>query len=205
VTVFRPATATVGRVRTAVLASGSGTLLDAILSDGIDVALVVVDRPCPATDVAAAYGVDAVLVERTSFDAGFDRVAYTDDVVEALVAQGIDLVVMAGYGTILDKPIHDAFPNRILNTHPALLPSFKGWHAVRDALAHGVKVTGCTVHIAKLEVDAGPILAQEAVVVDPDDDEASLHERIKQVERRLYPDTIRKVVADPAMLDHVPV
>jgi phosphoribosylglycinamide formyltransferase-1 len=88
--------------------------------------------------------------------------------------------------------LFDAFPGRVLNTHPALLPSFKGWHAVRDALAFGVKVTGCTVHIATEAVDDGPILAQQAVTVEPDDSEASLHERIKAVERTLYPDTIRR-------------
>jgi phosphoribosylglycinamide formyltransferase-1 len=107
---------------------------------------------------------------------------------------------MAGFGTIFGAAIHTAFPGRILNTHPALLPSFKGWHAVRDALAYGVKVTGCTVHVATLEVDAGPILAQEAVPVLPGDDEDSLHERIKAVERRLYPETIRAVLADPSLL-----
>ena len=117
-----------------------------------------------------------------------------------LLIHDIDLVVMAGYGTIFGEAIHAAFPDRILNTHPALLPSFKGWHAVRDALDYGVKVTGCTVHVATLEVDAGPILAQEAVPVLSDDDEASLHERIKAVERRLYPDTIRAVLADPSLL-----
>ena len=109
--------------------------------------------------------------------------------------------VMAGYGTVLGEAMHEAHPGRILNTHPALLPSFKGWHAVRDALAYGVKVTGCTVHVATLEVDAGPILAQEAVTVLPSDDEASLHERIKTVERRLYVDTIAAVVEDPSLLD----
>jgi phosphoribosylglycinamide formyltransferase 1 len=144
--------------------------------------------------------VEAVLVERTSFGDAFDRVAYTKDVVGVLQAADIDLVVMAGFGTIFADPIHEAFPHRILNTHPALLPAFKGWHAVRDALAAGVKVTGCTIHVATLEVDAGPILAQEAVPVLPDDDEASLHERIKAVERRLYPATIRAVVDDPAIL-----
>jgi phosphoribosylglycinamide formyltransferase-1 len=81
---------------------------------------------------------------------------------------------------------------RILNTHPALLPAFKGWHAVRDALAAGVKITGCTVHVATLETDEGPILAQEAVEVLADDTEGTLHERIKTVERRLYPRTIRE-------------
>jgi phosphoribosylglycinamide formyltransferase 1 len=187
-------------VRIAVLASGSGTLLEAILDDGIPVALVVVDRPSKATEVATAHGVETALVERTSFGDGFDREAYTEEVVKALEAADIDLVVMAGFGTIFAEPIHRRFPHRILNTHPALLPAFKGWHAVRDALAAGVKVTGCTIHVATLEVDAGPILAQEAVPVLPDDDEGSLHERIKAVERRLYPATIRAVLADPTIL-----
>ena len=187
-------------MRIAVLASGSGTLLEALLDDGIPVSLVVVDRPSKALGVAEARDVEAVLVERTSFGKDFDRDAYTSEVVEVLQAHATELVVMAGFGTIFGDAIHRAFPDRILNTHPALLPSFKGWHAVRDALAYGVKVTGCTVHVATLEVDAGPILAQEAVPVLADDDEASLHERIKVVERRLYPDTIRAVLADPSLL-----
>jgi phosphoribosylglycinamide formyltransferase-1 len=187
-------------VRIAVLASGSGTLLEAILDRGIPVALVVVDRPSKAQGVAEAHAVEAVLVERTSFGADFDRDAYTAQVVDVLCTHEVDLIVMAGFGTIFGESIHTAFPDRILNTHPALLPSFKGWHGVRDALEYGVKVTGCTVHVATLEVDAGPILAQEAVPVLPDDDESSLHERIKAVERRLYPDTIRAVLADPALL-----
>ena len=191
-------------MRIAVLASGSGTLLDAILTDGIPVELVVVDRPCAATDVAERHGVRAVCHARTSFGPDFDREAYTAEVTAVLVDAGIDLVVMAGYGTVFGRAIHDAFPHRILNTHPALLPSFKGWHAVDAALDYGVKVTGCTVHVATLEMDAGPILAQEAVPVLADDTADSLHERIKQVERRLYPDTIRVVLADPAILDRSP-
>ena len=187
-------------MRIAVLASGSGTLLEAILDDGIPVSLVVVDRPSKAQGVAEAHEVEAVLVERTSFGTDFDRDAYTERVVDVLRDRAIDLVVMAGFGTIFSAAIHEAFPDRILNTHPALLPSFKGWHGVRDALDYGVKVTGCTVHVATLEVDAGPILAQEAVAVLPDDDETSLHERIKAVERRLYPQTIRAVLTDPALL-----
>ena len=183
-------------MRIAVLASGSGTLLEAILDDGIPVALVVADRPSRAVEVAEGHGVEAVLVERTSFGEGFDRVAYTEEVVKVLEAADIDLVVMAGFGTVFGPPIFERFANRILNTHPALLPAFKGWHAVADALAAGVKVTGCTIHVATLEVDAGPIVAQEAVPVLPDDDEASLHERIKTVERRLYPETIRRFIDD---------
>ncbi len=107
-----------------------------------------------------------------------------------------DLVAMAGFGTILDKPIHDAYPDRIVNTHPALLPAFKGWHAVDDALAAGVKVTGCTVHLARLEVDDGPILAQESVPVEEGDTADALHERIKSVERRLYPEVLRRLVSE---------
>jgi phosphoribosylglycinamide formyltransferase-1 len=139
-------------------------------------------------------------VERGSYGADFDRDAYTERVVAVLLEHEIELVVMAGYGTIFSAAIHRAFPARVLNTHPALLPSFKGWHAVRAALDYGVKVTGCTVHVATLEVDAGPILAQEAVPVLPGDDEDALHERIKAVERHLYPQTIRAVLADPSLL-----
>lgn len=186
------------------LASGSGTLLDAILAAGIDTALVVVDRPCRATEVAARHGVVAIVQERTDFSGAFDRDAYTAATVDLLAAHDIDLVVMAGWGTVFGAPIFDAYPRRILNTHPALLPSFKGWHGVRDALAYGVKVTGCTVHLATLEVDAGPILAQAAVEVREGDDESSLHERIKAVERDLYPATVAAVLADPTILDRAP-
>jgi phosphoribosylglycinamide formyltransferase 1 len=179
-------------VKLGVLASGSGTNLQAIVDAGLPVAVVVVDRPCRATDVAAAAGVAVEAVERESFGPDFDRVAFTHRLVDALKRHEIDVVAMAGFGTILAQPIHDAYPGGILNTHPALLPAFKGWHAVSDALAAGVKVTGCTVHLAALEVDEGPILAQEAVPVLPGDTEETLHERIKAVERRLYPDTIRR-------------
>lgn len=175
-----------------VLASGSGTNLSAILEAGLPVAVVVVDRPCRAAAVAEAAGVAVEAVERESYRPDFDRVAYTHRLVDALKHHEVDVVAMAGFGTILAEPIHDAYPGRILNTHPALLPAFKGWHAVSDALKAGVKVTGCTVHIAALEVDEGPILAQQAVPVMDGDTEDTLHERIKAVERRLYPDTIRR-------------
>ncbi|MDP9071953.1 MAG: phosphoribosylglycinamide formyltransferase [Actinomycetota bacterium] len=178
-----------------VLASGSGTILQALLEAGLPISAVVVDRPCRATEIAAAAGVAADVVERTSFGPDFDRLEYTHRVVDALLRHGVDTVAMAGFGTILEKPVFDAFAGRVLNTHPALLPAFPGWHAVEDALAAGVKVTGCTVHLATVDVDAGPILAQEAVPVLPGDTVASLHERIKAVERRLYPQTIREFIA----------
>jgi len=184
-----------------VLVSGSGTILEAILGAGLPVRLVAADRPCRALDVASGSGVPTVLVDRRGyggFGAGFDRGAYTRAVAEALVAAGVDVVVMAGFGTVLDQPVHDAFPGRILNTHPALLPAFPGWHAVRDALAAGVPETGTTVHVAELEMDTGPILAQATVAILPGDTEEALHERIKAVERVLYPATIRTFVEDLA-------
>lgn len=185
-------------MRVGALASGGGTILQALLDADppLPIVVVVADRPCEALARAEAAGVAAELVERTSFGPDFDRVAYTHEVVDALHRHRVDLVAMAGFGTILDKPVHDAYPDRIVNTHPALLPAFKGWHAVDDAFAAGVKVTGCTVHLARLEVDDGPILAQEAVPVEPGDTAETLHERIKAVERRLYPEVLRRLVAE---------
>jgi phosphoribosylglycinamide formyltransferase-1 len=182
--------------RLAVLASGTGTLLEAILGDGLDVEVAAADRPCRALEVAASAGVPTELVLRDDFGSKFDRPAYTRRLIEALGAHEVDVVAMAGFGTILGAEIFAAFPCRILNTHPALLPSFKGWHAVRDALAAGVPVTGTTVHIATEAVDDGPILAQREVPVVPGDTEASLHQRIKVVEHRLYPETIRRFLVE---------
>src|SRR5262245_63438437 len=136
------------------------------------------------------------MVERTSFGRNFDRVAYTYRVVDVLKRHEIDIVAMAGFMTILAQPMHDAYGGRITNTHPSLLPAFKGAHAVEDAFAAGVKVTGCTVHVATLDLDNGPILAQEAVPVLPDDTAETLHERVKEVERRLYPQVLHELVED---------
>jgi phosphoribosylglycinamide formyltransferase-1 len=187
-------------MRVAVLASGSGTILDAILTAGVPVEVVVVDRPCGATVVADRHGVAWELVERTSFGPGFDRADYTERVLKVLRARDADLVVMAGFGTILAPFLFDELAGRVINTHPALLPAFKGWRAVEAALDAGVKVTGCTVHVATAEVDDGPILAQEAVPVEPGDTVGSLHERIKVVERRLYVETIRSILARGSVL-----
>lgn len=183
-------------VRIGVLASGSGTNLSAILEAGLPVVVVVVDRPCRATGVADAAGVPGVEVLRDSFGPGFDRDAYTQRIVDVLAAHAVDVVVMAGFATVLAKHAHDAFPGRILNTHPSLLPAFPGWHSVEEALEAGVKVTGCTVHVATLDVDSGPILAQEAVPVLPGDTAEILHQRIKAVEHRLYPATIRRFIEE---------
>ena len=160
---------------------------------GLPVTTVLADRPCPALALAEEYGALPELVDRNAyggFGPEFDRKGFTTTVTAALVAHQVDLVAMAGFGTIMTQAVHSAFPNRILNTHPALLPLFPGWHGVRDALAAGVRETGCTVHLATLEMDAGPILAQEVVPVLAGDTEETLHERIKVVERTLYPATV---------------
>ena len=180
-------------MRLAVLVSGSGTILRAIFEAGLPVTVVLSDRPCAALALAEEHGAAAELVDRRAyggFGSEFDREGFTKTVAATLVAHQVDLVAMAGFGTIMTEEVHKAFPDRILNTHPALLPAFPGWHGVRDALAAGVSETGCTVHLATLEMDAGPILAQEVVPVLPGDTEETLHERIKVAERSLYPATV---------------
>jgi phosphoribosylglycinamide formyltransferase-1 len=190
--VARPGSSPTSRL--AVLASGSGTILDAVLTAGLPVVVVLADRKCRALDVAAERGVAVELVERSDFTAGFDRERFTNDVVERLQSYRIDAVAMAGFMTVMTASVFAAYPGAVFNTHPSLLPAFPGAHPVRDALAYGVKVTGCTVHISTETVDHGPILAQEAVAVRADDTEETLHERIKAVERRLYPQTLQEVL-----------
>jgi phosphoribosylglycinamide formyltransferase 1 len=184
-------------VRLAVLVSGSGTILQAMFDAGHPVTVVLSDRPCAALGLAEEFGAAAELVDRGpygGYGAAFERDATT--VAATLVAHQVDLVAMAGFGTVMTEAVHAAFPARILNTHPALLPAFPGWHGVRDALAAGVPETGCTVHLATLAMDAGPILAQESVPVLPGDTEETLHERIKVVERSLYPATVAWALAE---------
>jgi phosphoribosylglycinamide formyltransferase-1 len=165
---------------------------------GLDVSLVAADRRCRALDVAFAAGIETLLVSRERFGGfapTFDRVGFTAELTDALKSRDIDLVAMAGFGTIVTGSFHVAYPGRVLNTHPSLLPAFKGWHAVTQALASGVTETGCTVHVATEALDDGPILAQRRVPIEPDDTEETLHERIKAVERELYPLVVGRVMA----------
>jgi phosphoribosylglycinamide formyltransferase-1 len=185
-------------VRLCVLVSGSGTILEAMVRSGLEVALVASDRRCRALDVAFGAGIETLLVSREEFGgfaATFDREGFTDELTAALKIRDIDLVAMAGFGTILTGTFHLAYPGRVLNTHPSLLPDFKGWHAVTQALESAVTETGCTVHIATEALDDGPILAQRRVPVESDDTEETLHERIKLVERELYPLVVGRVMA----------
>ncbi|MEZ2122465.1 phosphoribosylglycinamide formyltransferase [Corynebacterium sp. CCM 9203] len=171
--------------RVVVLASGTGTLLQAILDAAgtrYCVVGVVTDRPCGAVERANATGTPVRVVP---FDRGRPRTDWDEELRQAVAGMCPDLVVSAGFMKILGHCFLADFPEQVINTHPALLPSFPGAHAVPDALAHGVKLTGCTVHLVDEGVDTGPILAQEAVHVLPGDNVESLHERIKSVERRL--------------------
>ncbi|HYU57513.1 MAG TPA: phosphoribosylglycinamide formyltransferase [Actinomycetota bacterium] len=181
--------------RVAVLASGAGSNLGALLSDpevGPRIVLVLTDRPgAGALERAREAGVATETVDREAFP---DRAAFDRGLLERLRAHAVDALVLAGYMRILGPEVVRAFPDRILNVHPSLLPAFPGPHAVREALAWGVRVTGCTVHLVDEEVDHGPIVFQEAVPVVPGDDEASLHARIKQAEHRLLPAAARLLV-----------
>jgi phosphoribosylglycinamide formyltransferase-1 len=157
-----------------------------------------VDRECPAEEHSAAAGIP---VFRVSLREHPDRAAWDRALTEAVAAFEPDLVVTAGFMKILGPAFLDRFGGRIINTHPALLPSFPGAHAVPDALAYGVKVTGSTVHLVDGGVDTGPVLAQEAVPVLEDDDVASLHERIKVVERRLLAEVVAAVATRGVVSD----
>ena len=190
--------------RVVVLASGTGSLLRALLDASsapehpVRIVALGVDRECAATEHAHAAGVTTFRVSLRDFAT---REQWDVALADAVAAHTPDLVVTAGFMKILGPRFLDFFAGRIVNSHPALLPSFPGAHAVRDALAYGVKVTGTTVHLVDGGIDTGPILAQEAVVVRSDDDEDTLHERIKVVERRLLADVVTAIAVHGVVSD----
>jgi phosphoribosylglycinamide formyltransferase-1 len=182
--------------RLVVLASGTGSLLTSLLSAAVDdyparVVAVGVDRDCPAVEIAHNASLPTFAVRLADYPG---RDAWDAALTQVTAAHSPDLVVSAGFMKILGPQFLSAFCGRVLNTHPALLPAFPGAHGVADALAYGVKVTGCSVHLVDAGIDTGPILAQQAVPVFDDDDEGTLHERIKVVERRLLVDVVAAVV-----------
>jgi phosphoribosylglycinamide formyltransferase-1 len=175
-----------------VLASGTGSLLESLLEAAVGdypgrIVAVGVDRDCRATDIADAASVPWYRIRLGDYP---DRETWDGAITDATAAHEPDLIVSAGFMKILGPRFLSRFMGRILNTHPALLPAFPGAHAVPDALAYGVKVTGCSVHLVDAGTDTGPIIAQQPVPVLDDDDEATLHERIKVVERRLLVDVL---------------
>ena len=182
--------------RLVVLASGTGSLLASLLATAVGdypgrVVAVGVDRDCPAVDIAKSADIPVYRVRLSDYP---DRAAWDAAITDATAEHRPDLIVSAGFMKILGPQFLSRYMGRIVNTHPALLPAFPGAHAVPESLDYGVKVTGCTVHLVDAGTDTGPILAQEVVAVRDDDDEASLHERIKVVERRL----LAEVIADVA-------
>ena len=188
------------RARLVVLVSGAGTNLQALLDAcadpeyGAQVVAVGADRAGgPALDRAARAGVPTVVHRVADYPdrADWDR-ALTASCAEAQP----DLIVLAGFMKLVGKDFLAAFGGRVINTHPALLPAFPGMHGVRDALEHGVKLTGCTVFLVDAGTDTGPVLAQAAVPVLDDDDEATLHERVKVTERGLLVETVGRMVRD---------
>jgi phosphoribosylglycinamide formyltransferase-1 len=181
--------------RLAVLVSGSGTNLEAMLTQRLPVSLVLADRDCRALAVARTSGLPTALIDRRDFGylprASWDRTGFTQAVAAKLREHQIDIVAMAGFMTVLTPAIFAEFPGRILNTHPSLLPRFKGGRAVADTLAAGAAESGVTVHLASPELDSGTVVAQAKVPVLPHDTVSSLWERIKTAERRLYPAVLR--------------
>lgn len=191
--------------RIVVLASGSGSIFSALAeaaahSGGLArITALVCDTPgAGVLERAARAGVSATVVPLVDSQR---RSEWDADLAEAVAAGEPDLVVSAGFMRLLGPGVLERFPQRIINTHPALLPAFPGAHAVRDALRYGVRVTGCTVHVVDAGVDTGPVLAQQAVQVLPEDDESSVHERIKQVERVLLPQVVLAMLRDGWTID----
>jgi phosphoribosylglycinamide formyltransferase-1 len=187
----------VSRTRLVVLISGAGTLLQALLDAAADphypaeVVAVVADSPDAAgLQRARSAGIPAIPVALAGYP---DRGAWDAALRDELESFEPDWVVSAGFMRILGPAVLSSFPLRVVNTHPALLPSFPGAHAVRDALAHGVRVTGSSIHLVDEGIDTGPIIDQRPVMVEDDDDEASLHERIKVVERELLVAVVRRL------------
>ena len=188
------------RARLVVLVSGEGTNLQALIDAcrdpdyGAQVVAVGADRAgINGLARAGQAGIPAFTVRLADYPA---REEWDAALSSTCAAYAPDLIVLAGFMKLVGKPFLDSFGGRCLNTHPALLPSFPGAHGVRDALAHGVKVTGCTVLIIDDGVDAGPIVAQACVPVADDDDEVTLHERIKVAERALLVGTVGRMVRE---------
>ena len=209
----------VGRV--AIGVSGAGSNLRALVAAaargtlGGVIVLVFADRPCPALDWAGEQGIETALLPGLADQDPAERADADAALAATLRGADVGLVVLAGYMRIVGPATLTAFSGRIVNTHPSLLPAFPGGHAVRDALAHGARVTGCTVHLVDATLDGGPIVLQEAIPIVAGDDEASLHERIKALEHRLLPRAVawllagavnaehrgRRTVLDPAIAD----
>lgn len=194
--------------RIVVLISGTGSNMEALVRacqrrdvPG-EVVAVVADRECLGLKLAEGFDIPTVMLEPSDYSS---REEWSRALRDKIVEFEPDLVVSAGFMRILSPVFVDAFEGRLINLHPSLLPAFPGAHAVRDALAAGVKETGTTVHFIDHDVDHGPIIAQERVEIMADDDEAALHERIKQKEHELLPRAVRMCLEGRVALPASPV
>ncbi|WP_242064834.1 phosphoribosylglycinamide formyltransferase [Nostoc sp. FACHB-133] len=181
----------VAPLKLGIMASGNGSNFDVVaqaIQDGqlnAQIQVLIYNNPSAKAAVRAANrGVEAVLLNHRNYKI---REELDEKIVQTLRRYDVEWVILAGWMRLLTSVFMDAFPNKIINIHPSLLPSFKGIHAVEQALASGVKITGCTAHIACLEMDSGPILMQAAVPVLPDDTAETLHARIQIQEHRILP------------------
>lgn len=186
-------------MRIGVLVSGEGTNLQALieaqargaLAPGVLACVVSNKAGAPALARATAAGIPAVVVAHQ----GHDRAAFEELLLAQLAAHGVELVVLAGFMRVLTPTFLDRYPRRIINTHPSLLPAFAGLDAPGQAITHGVKLAGLTIHFVDASLDGGPIIAQVAVPVEPADDAASLHARIRVEEHRLLPVVVQQLAA----------
>lgn len=182
-------------LRIGVLASGRGSNFQAIIDEieagrlPASIELLIVDNPeAYAIKRAEKHKIPYLYINPKEFST---KEAFYEKIRDELTLKGVELVVLAGFMRIVKKPLLDAFPNRIINIHPALLPSFPGLHAQKQAIDYGVKITGCTVHFVDEGVDSGPIIIQAALPVHPDDTEETLSERILKLEHKILPEAIR--------------
>lgn len=178
-----------------VLASGRGSNLQAIIDEieagklNAIIKILIVDNPSAyAIERAKRHGIEYLIIRLKDYASRDD---FFKKIADELKKRDVELVVLAGFMKIVGKPLIDAFPWRIMNIHPAILPAFPGLHGQRQALEYGVKISGCTVHFVDEGVDTGPIIIQAAVPVTPNDTEETLSERILRLEHRIYPEAIR--------------
>jgi phosphoribosylglycinamide formyltransferase-1 len=182
-------------IRISVLASGRGSnfqsIIDAINNKRLsaEIAILVTDNPSAfAIERAKRYGIECLVLDPKEFES---RDEYYTRISQELTKRNTGLVVLAGFMRIVGKPLIDAFPHKIMNIHPALLPAFPGLHGQKQALEYGVKISGCTVHFVDEGMDTGPVIIQAAVPVYQDDAEETLSERILYLEHQIYPEAIR--------------
>lgn len=178
-----------------VLASGRGSNFQAIIDEieagriPAKIEILIVDNPeAYAIERAKKYGIPYLYINPKEFPT---KEVFYEKIRDELLAKGVELVILAGFMRIVKKPLLDAFPNRIMNIHPALLPSFPGLHGQKQAVDYGVRISGCTVHFVDEGVDSGPVIIQAAVPVHPEDTEDSLSERILKLEHKIFPEAIR--------------